>query len=669
MKKHKEISTRILPYIIMLVVTLLGNYLYFYNGLNIGDDFKFHFANIFEQYKLLCEGKPISEISAYIGMGLGSGTRLFYAPLPHITIAFIAYIFNINIMLSYKIVMFTCIYISGIFMFCFAKRITNNKIVISLISALAFILYPYRSFDMYHRIAFAEAFAITFLPLFFMGLYNITHFKDKINVLPFVEVILGGSLLYLTHNITAVFAYIMGIIYLLFNIKNIIKLIKSKMYLPYCLISLILLIMIISVSFVSQFEMMYTDLYNVTNSKIMWTDLESVINRCAEQFTYSGFLNTYSLTYNYPLMFKTSKLILGVVTYVLSSIIFIVIDQVLKEKIKIRYINHLISIPLLFALISIADRRIEIYLSAIIFLVIYFISIYSKKVKNENDKIYNDINFYYVLTMIIACFCLMQFGDIWKVMPSMLLNIQFPWRLWSLIQLFASMFIAVLLNYLNHKKILQFVMCIVVSMFLVCNQAIIDNRASLIYYPETNWVHEIDDTILDSPIAMGFNKEYLPQILFDDDYKSEYRNSIFNKIKYKIFYDSSNVKDYYYQPVILKGNGDINVISSFADKHVIEVTSNNQSLIQMPMFYYKGYEVIAYDMDNNNYIELDVINTDGLVSFYVDEGKYEIQTEYVGTTLRNISIVCSIVASSITFIALIYAIYENLKRKNEYICN
>ena len=45
---------------------------------------------------------------------------------------------------------------------------------------------------------------------------------NKINVIAFIEVIFGGAILYLSHNITALYAYLAGIIYLLCNIKNII---------------------------------------------------------------------------------------------------------------------------------------------------------------------------------------------------------------------------------------------------------------------------------------------------------------------------------------------------------------------------------------------------------------------------------------------------------------
>lgn len=665
MEKTKKILLESIPYIIILIATLLGNYLYFYNGLNLGDDFKFHFANIQEQYKLLKEGKSISVISGYIGIGLGSGTRLFYAPIPHFIVAFIAYILNINVISSYKLVMFTLIFISGIFMYRFSLAITNNKKTISLISALAFTLYPYRAFDMYHRIAVAEAFAITFLPLFFMGLYHITHVKDKVNVLSFVEVIIGGSLLYLTHNITAVFAYLIGILYLVFNIKNIIYLMKEKRYLIYCFSSVVLLVFIISISFTTQLELMSTNLYNVTNSKIMWTDIESVIGRTSEQFIYSGFLNVYSLTYNYPELFNKQTLIYGVIVYIFSGVIFIIIDGVFKEIIKNKYIHLLISIPILFILISFVDRRIEMYLGASIFVVAYIFTLYFKE-SNSNEKtgkIYKDLNFYYVITSLIICYVLMEFGDVWKIMPSALLNIQFPWRLWALVQLLVSMLISILLNYLNYKKVLSFVMCIVVSMFLVCNQAIIDNRASYTYNLETNWVDEINDTYLNSPTAMGFNKEYLPQIYFDGSYKSTYKNSIFTKVRYLIFKDSSHLNDYYYKPVTLEGKANIEVIESFADNYTINITTNETSIIQMPMFYYKGYSIVAYNEESKEKMKLEVLNIDGFVSFALEEGSYVISTNYEGTTLRKISIVCFSFGTSITILALIYGIIEKKKRK------
>ena len=666
MEKAKSILLKLLPYIIILIATLCCNYLYFYNGLNIGDDYKFHLANIYEQYELLKSGKPIGEISPYIGIGLGSGTRLFYSPIPHFLIAFIAYLFNISIISSYKMVMITLVFISGVFMFRFAYAFTKSNKIIALICALCFVLFPYRSFDAFHRFAVAEAFAICFLPLFFMGLYHIVSFKDKINVLSFIEVIIGGALLYLTHNITAVFAFIAGIIYLLFNIKSIIKLMRNYKYTIYCFVSVVILVGLISVTMFTQLQLMSTNLYNVTNRVVMWTDIDSVINRSGEQFTYSGFLNVFSLVYNYPEIFNYSKLLFGVAIFILSCVSFVIIDGILKEKIKMKYIHLTISIPIYILLISIIDRRIEMYLGALIFLISYLIVTFVKDNKEEKVKnIVKDINVYYVITMLILCMCFMEFGGLWKLVPEMLLNIQFPWRLWALFQLFTSMFIGLIMYYINYKKVSKIIMCILIALFMVCNQAVIDNRASYDLKHDNNWINEVNETYLDSSIAMGFNKEYLPQIYFDDSYKSLYKNSLYNKVKYKIFYDTSKIEDYYYKPVVLKGNSDIEVIDSFADKHTINIDVNKSSLIQMPIFYYEGYNIKVTDINTNETYEVKPINIDGFVSFNLESGTYEVQTSYEGTTLRKVAKVYCVVSSSLVFVGLIYGIYEFIKRKKD----
>ena len=666
MEKAKSILLKLLPYIIILIAALCCNYLYFYNVLNIGDDYKFHFANIYEQYELLKSGKTIGEISPYIAMGLGSGTRLFYSPIPHFLIAFIAYLFNISIISSYKMVMITLVFISGIFMYRFAFSFTKSNKIISIITALCFIFIPYRSFDAFHRLAVAEAFAICFLPLFFMGLHHITHFDEKIDILAFIEVILGGALLYLTHNITAVFAFIAGIIFLLFNINSIIRLMRNYKYAIYSFVSVVLLVGLISVTMFTQLELMSLNLYNVTNPKVMWTDIDSVIKRTSEQFVYSGFLNVYALVHNYPELFNYTKLILGVILFVISCILFVIIDGVLKEKIKFKFVHLAISIPLLFILVSLIDRRVEMYLGCIIFLVCYLLVKFNKENKGIDIKnIIKDVNVYYVITMLILCMCFMEFGGLWKLVPKMLLNIQFPWRLWALVQLFASMLVGYLMYYINYKKVAKYCMIIIVALFMVCNQAVIDNRASYDLKQENNWIYEVDAKYLDSPIAMGFNKEYLPQIYHDSKYKSQYKNSLYNKVKYKIFYDSSKIVDYYYKPVVLTGKSNIEVINAFADEHTINIDVYESSLIQMPIFYYEGYNIKVTDIITNETYEVKPINIDGFVSFNLESGTYKVETSYEGTTLRKVAKVYCVVSSSLVFVGLIYGIYEFIKRKKE----
>ena len=82
-------------------------------GLNTGDDIVYHLGNIMDEYVSLSSGHGLSPISGNLAMGLGVGNRLFYSPLPHLSIALMALLmslFSVSILVSYKIVLFLSIF-------------------------------------------------------------------------------------------------------------------------------------------------------------------------------------------------------------------------------------------------------------------------------------------------------------------------------------------------------------------------------------------------------------------------------------------------------------------------------------------------------------------------------------------------------------------------------
>ena len=268
MEKLNKFLLKSLPYVLLLIFTFMGTYLVFYKGLNNGDDYKYHIGNVYDYYITFLNKDTLNPISGNLAMGFGIGNRLFYSPLSHFMIAIMSVVVNVfggSVFLGWKIVVVVSVFISGIFMYRFALHFSKNNKIVALIAASCFVLYPYRLFDAFCRLAIAEAVSIMFLPLFFMGLYDITHFDKKVNSLAFIEVILGGSLLFLSHNITAFYTFIAGVIYLLFNIKGIIKSLKLRNYILYCGVAVVLLIGISSISLFSQLELLNLDLYNVSN--------------------------------------------------------------------------------------------------------------------------------------------------------------------------------------------------------------------------------------------------------------------------------------------------------------------------------------------------------------------------------------------------------------------
>lgn len=694
MEKYKKYFLSALPYLLIFIMTLCGMCVVFYDGIYKGHDYKFHMSNIIEQYETILSGKNLSPISGIVSMGLGTGTRLFYSPLPHLTVTIIALFYRIfdgTIIDAYKTVLVLSVFISGIFAYRFAMHFTKNNKVASIISAGIFVLFPYRIFDAFTRMAFAEFYSIMFMPLFFMGLYDITHIEKEVKIIPFIEIVIGGSLLFLSHNITAFYTYIFAFIYLLFNIKGLVKSFKFKRFIPYCGIAIFLLIGISSISLFSQLELLSSNLYVVSDDLLMWTNYEKVITRTDEHFLYSAFLNIKSLAYYHKDYFTADSLKLGIILYIVGCICCIATDLLLNKFIKLK---RFVTIPLggivLFLIVSISSAsRKEIYLGALIFILVYlFINLFCKNEKDTSkDKLWFEPILYYSILMIVICFVLMKYEWPWKYLPAMFLKIQFPWRLWALIQLFASMLVGVLVRYLNFKRIGSFVFTICVGLLLVCNDQLVESRMTYEKQYDSTWVNEVDNTLLDSGIANGFNKEYIPIVFFQDTYyvtrykdskgvkvyghlevfKSEYSKSLYNYISKKMLFNFDKYEDYSYDPKIIEGKGSVKVIEAFSPNYEFElnVTSKDGALVQMPLIYYPGYKVTVIDNKTGQKETIKPEMVDGLVSFSLEKGNYTVTTDFVGSTLRQISVAYTIISVTATVGLLAYAIYFENKRKKE----
>lgn len=671
MEKLKNIFIKIWPYLLILIFSIMGTYLVFYKGLNNGDDYKFHIGNIMDYYLTFTNGDKLSPISGNLALGLGAGNRLFYSPFAHFMIAIMSVIVNVfggSIFLGYKIVIVLSVFISGIFMYRFAMHFTKNNKVASLLAAACFVLYPYRLFDAFCRIAIAEAISIMFLPLFFMGLYDVTHFKDKVNSLAFVEIVIGGSLLFLSHNITALYSFLAGIIYLLCNIKGIIKSFKLKNYVLYCGIGIFLLIGISSIALFTQLELMSLDLYNVSDPVTMWANPDKVASRTQEELNYSGFLNVVYFNGNFSHLFTISSLIISLVLFVVFSIIFVLLDLTLQEIKVLKKFHLIISSAVLFLLVSIISPRLEIYLATAIVILIYMYVIYNiNKIdsnKQENKKIYMNIMFWYCITMIVVLIVMMESKWVWYYLPSIFLNIQFPWRLWALVQLFASILVGLLAYYFDYKKSASITLVLLVALLMAANQPLFEKRMQHTYNFDKKWETELTEKNIKEKYTLGFCREYLPQVITDRNYKSEYDYSLHRKIRNRLLSGYEGYENYYYSPVYLTGNATITVNDAFSPNYDMNIEASEDSLIQMPLIYYPGYEIVVTDLSNNESYTVEALNIDGLIAFKLQEGNYKVTTDYVGTTTRKISKVYFFVSLSATTLWILYALFvENGKYK------
>ena len=131
---------------------------------------------------------------ADLGYGFGYPIFNFYAPLPY----YIGAVFNLigfDVLLATKLMMILGILLSGVFMYLLAREFWGE--MGGILSGLFYIYAPYHAVDIYVRGAVAEFWAMVFLPLAFLGIYQIfqkNHWGIVIASLGFAGVILSHSL-------------------------------------------------------------------------------------------------------------------------------------------------------------------------------------------------------------------------------------------------------------------------------------------------------------------------------------------------------------------------------------------------------------------------------------------------------------------------------------------
>lgn len=131
--------------------------------------------------------------------GLGYGWNIFYSPLAYDFTWAISEL-GFSYTTSLKLVHFLAILLSGVFIYVLLKRITGHTTA-ALIAAVLYMAAPYRLVDLYVRNAYAESFAFVFLPVVFLGVYEIFH-GDPRRWWIFAA---GMAGMVLTHNISGLY--------------------------------------------------------------------------------------------------------------------------------------------------------------------------------------------------------------------------------------------------------------------------------------------------------------------------------------------------------------------------------------------------------------------------------------------------------------------------------
>ena len=201
------------------------------NKISFGHDYKFHATNTIITYDTIDILKLKLTLPQIYGRnianGLGYGTGIFYPSLTNYLASYITIIFNLtyqNCVLSLTYLGILIIIASGLIMYKFTKRITNDKYV-SAISAITYISYSYFLCNIYARNALGEALISIFLPLVLYGLYEL-FFGNEEKFLPLF--VIGYIGMINSHLVISIFITIIIIIMFLLNIKKVFKKDKLK---------------------------------------------------------------------------------------------------------------------------------------------------------------------------------------------------------------------------------------------------------------------------------------------------------------------------------------------------------------------------------------------------------------------------------------------------------
>lgn len=211
MKKKLYIKKDI---IYILIITLLICLPLLKNNIDIlRDDGIQHVYRILGNMEALKQFNLFPVIMSEFCNGFGYSWNLFYSPFTAY-IPLILKIFTPSNIICLKLFMISMMFFSGLTMYIFVKKVTNNN-KIALISSIFYMLFPYHLTDFYIRVAVSELASFVFIPLVFLGMYNIIDKNEKKYILS-----IGTIGLILSHTIITLYTAIFCLIYCIINIKK-----------------------------------------------------------------------------------------------------------------------------------------------------------------------------------------------------------------------------------------------------------------------------------------------------------------------------------------------------------------------------------------------------------------------------------------------------------------
>lgn len=637
MEKHLK---RYLPYFLILIISIIPSIVLCNKGFVAGHDNDFHFAQIKDLFDSITNKHFNYYINFECSHFLGMGVKLMYAPLSHFFVVLIAIIlapFGISLTAAMKLTIYLSILFSGIFTYHLGLKMTNNKIA-ALIAASIYMLFPYRYTDIYIRNAFAETIAMAFIPLVFNGIYSILKMK-KIELKPFFITICGVVLVFMTHNITAIYTFSFVFIFALFYIKDIFRLIKDKYFWLATIVSLIIMVLLVSPLLFPMLEHRALGIYRIFDAKAMNTNIGNVTGEIDRSivFLYAGVNESfeYYLYWFIPISVCLFTAIYCFKSYFISRNKYYIIGIIL---------GGCSSICLLICTICLYSFSLAFYLALLLEILILFIPL-----KKDRQKL--EINLIIAITLLlIFSFALTMNKSLWKIMPKFFYTIQFAWRLWVFVGFFLGILACLLFNILYYEK--NDIAVKAIGAILACASIMVIRPISSNAYDTSSDIQiDIEDTYY--VYSAGWQLEYFPKVFLEGPKSSfwwSWYNTIYKKTDEKIL--MAGIKD---------GKAVVTNYQYSPDSITFHIEAEKLSTIEIPRIYYLGYEIT---IDSNDEItKLDYFCSEGYVGFKTDKSG-DVTVKYKGTKLMR-SAKYTFSLGIILIVAIPLFIYNKKRRKNK----
>lgn len=222
----------------------------------------------------------------------------------------------------------------------------------------------------------------------------------------------------------------------------------------------------------------------------------------------------------------------------------------------------------------------------------------------------------------------------WEKVGGIFLYIQFPWRLLVFSTFFLSIISGYCIKLLDKNNKRQVLITVILCFLIAGTSGLFLNKDRLLKN------EEIYSTNLQE-VGLGAINDYLPV----------------NTVK-NIEYFNNRTQDI----LVIKGNPEITNVyknTPYIEFEVIQ-DSNENSTLEIPLLYYKGYEVIS-TLENKNDIKM-YENNNGFIELKV-KGSQKVVINYVGTITMKLSFYLSLI-TIIIFIIFCYKGVEKDVKKN-----